>query len=160
MKVLSFGKESPGRRKYSFFQNVTCLELNIQRWRSLCSLSEAESLNFDSGLCNVVSPRPVPVMCQWLSTLTTASGLSQEEFPLARAAGRARATGCSLTGQMAPLQLGERPPRIPATHCHCLHFPSPAKRAAVKTHTNTHDCTHTLNRGRGGNYPIIECHHI
>lgn len=29
-----------------------------------------------------------------------------------------------------------------------------------KAHTNTHECTHTLNWGRGRNYPIIECHHI
>lgn len=47
--------------------------------------------------------------------------------------------------------------------CHPLPLfalPELCQASSGKTHTNTHECTHTLNWGRRRNYPIIECHHI
>lgn len=69
--------------------------------------------------------------------LMTAPGFSQEDFPQTRAAGRGWVPPS--WGEVALLQLGERPQRIPATHRHCLHAQSCARQA---THTNTH--AHTL----------------
>lgn len=97
-----------------------------------------------SKACAMLCAKPLPMMCQWLSALAMASGLSQEDFPLARAAGRdwvfPRRAG------MAPLQLGQRPPRIPAIQRHCLHSQRGAKRVAVKC-DQTHTPTHTPSSG-------------
>lgn len=90
-------------------------------------------------------------MCQGLSAPTTASGLSQEEFLLAAAVGRAMLTRvlprrASEVGASPSWARGHR--RIPATHCHCLHSLRSARRVAAETHT--------LNGGRERNHPIVE----
>lgn len=77
-------------------------------------------------------------MCQWLSALTTASGLSQEEFPLERAAGQARATGCSLTGQNGSTPAGQEATEDPCHPLPLFALPELCQASSGKTHTHTH----------------------
>lgn len=98
-----------------------------------------------NSLClrNTGFDKPLLVMCHWLSKLTTASCLSQEDFPLAT-------TGRSHSGQKK-IKNGSPPAGREATEdpCHpsslfALLEPCQASGSSA-AHTNTHAHAHLLN---------------